>query len=209
MLSAKPSKEPLNNKQSSDQYANINIVPSQVSIETSEVTPGNCAACGNSLAEEESYAYYDDKLWHLPCFKCRKCRRVFSAQEEFVPHEPKSKKEECRIYCIPCYEEKQAKHSPCAACKAGIRPSEDRIRFEGFLYHSDCFKCSTCHGPLDLSAFFYKDGAFSCDKCENFPVCTKCNLQIKGFFLYILYISVLFKILHRFKLSLRSRQTVS
>lgn len=110
--------------------------------------------------------------FHPDCFICGKCKNPIKGQ---------FKTEEGVRICMNC--------NPivyCEACKKAV--SGSMLKFEGKVYHSQCFKCIECGGSL-LEGVCCKDDKMFCRKCIHsyssgkvrvMNTCKKCEKQLEA-----------------------------
>ena len=96
------------------------------------------------------------EIWHVDCFKCATCSEPFRGDKFYT--------KDAKTYCLRCYE--RLVYQLCTACGEPIRGSW--IGPPGTSYHPDCFRCSSCKGPVnqDTEAFEI-DGNIVCGACKD------------------------------------------
>ncbi|KAF6017650.1 hypothetical protein EB796_024047 [Bugula neritina] len=110
---------------------------------------------------------YSGRRFHTNCFVCLKCHKCIG-QNTFMPMGDK-------FMCTNCYNDSHA--SKCGGCGKII--SKSGIRFEGLLFHKECFVCRSCRTCLAGVKFAVRDAHPFCTECFAKKFCKKCELCLK------------------------------
>ncbi|ODV77229.1 GTPase-activating protein of the rho/rac family, partial [Suhomyces tanzawaensis NRRL Y-17324] len=87
--------EKFNKRLGDETESDITLIKKQIAI-SSKATDA-CVACSKSI--EKSCARFDDRRWHLKCFKCSACSRVIPPEEFEVT---KFDAQELSVFCKDC-----------------------------------------------------------------------------------------------------------
>eukprot|EP00158_Paraphelidium_tribonemae_P009627 Partr_v1_DN28912_c1_g1_i2_m26115 putative PDZ and LIM domain len=112
-----------------------------------------CSTCNLRMSSSEEGIEYEDRVYHLDCFKCVSCTQPVTSLS-FLTHQDKP-------LCSGC--------SPkCASCN-------DPVVTDCFLalektFHLDCFKCHLCNCVIPPDDNFYRrEDSACCAKCMSNP----------------------------------------
>jgi hypothetical protein len=142
-----------------------------------------CTVCSKTVYPAETVSY-EKTIFHSQCFLCTTCNK------QMTPSNAGGKFEE-QVYCKKCFVEggfnkkqlasKGAGSSSnalaskfggggnkCSICEKTVYPAET-VSYEKTIFHSECFKCTTCDKQMTPSN---AGGKFE-DKCY----CKKCFVE--------------------------------
>ncbi|CAG2118760.1 unnamed protein product, partial [Medioppia subpectinata] len=103
-----------------------------------------CTVCKKSTQDNRYHVL--NRIWHPECFCCVECTKRLTP-DNFVERMGSP-------YCKDCYHKL---YSPkCCACNLPIK--DKAINALGKMWHTYCFKCTTCGIPLEERNFYEKNG---------------------------------------------------
>eukprot|EP01132_Coremiostelium_polycephalum_P006712 gene6712-8321_t len=112
----------------------------------------SCAVCDLPVRSNRIRA--KGRLFHEECFVCSNCK--LSLDSFFY--------KDGKLYCDPCETNLFAKK--CDKCSLPIQSTIVNAR--GKIFHTECFICQQCSNIIK-GGFFYINGEFICDKCDENP----------------------------------------
>ncbi|XP_071397284.1 LIM/homeobox protein Lhx2-like [Centroberyx affinis] len=104
-----------------------------------------CAGCKEKIADRY-YLLAVDKHWHMDCLKCCECKLNLESEVTCFCKDG-------RIYCKEDYYRRFSLQR-CAMCNLGISASEMVMRVRDFVYHLNCFTCTSCNKRLATGDHF-------------------------------------------------------
>ncbi|XP_067947376.1 four and a half LIM domains protein 2-like [Watersipora subatra] len=131
-----------------------------------------CDCCSNTFKHGMQKFEYSGKKFHHECFTCSECSEPIG-NNSFVP------KDEGKLVCMPCYNEKFAQK--CAKCNEVLL--QGGVTFRENAFHRECFLCTGCDTELANVKFATKDDQPYCPDCyiKTFAkICEKCDQPIAG-----------------------------
>ncbi|TPX30197.1 hypothetical protein SmJEL517_g06187 [Synchytrium microbalum] len=131
-----------------------------------------CAGCNGRIWDPNEAFEIESmqKLYHETCFNCVICRKPFSADCPYIPHEGKA-------YCEADYE---ALFQTCAHCNMPVH--DNPVHALGKVFHEKHLRCGECNKQITGSVFEH-DGQVLCPEDYTRLVsstCRKCDRKIDG-----------------------------
>ncbi|XP_067951017.1 four and a half LIM domains protein 2-like isoform X2 [Watersipora subatra] len=126
-----------------------------------------CDLCTKIFKHDMEKVEYNGKKYHTTCFTCMNCKKPIG-DKSFMPRDNK-------FMCMNCYNENCA--AKCGSCSKIITNSA--LKFEGALFHKECFVCKSCETMLAGSKFTTQDGKPYCQSCYVDLFSKKCELCVK------------------------------
>ncbi|CAK9301893.1 unnamed protein product [Gordionus sp. m RMFG-2023] len=109
-----------------------------------------CSKCGKAILGDCLNAL--DKPWHPECFCCTQCHKPFGNSTFYMENgQPYCERDWNNLFTIKCH-----------GCGTPIEANQRWVEALNKSYHSNCFKCTVCHKPLEGQSFFAKDGLPFC-----------------------------------------------
>uniref|UniRef100_A0A8C4PZ02 LIM zinc-binding domain-containing protein n=1 Tax=Eptatretus burgeri TaxID=7764 RepID=A0A8C4PZ02_EPTBU len=102
-----------------------------------------CAGCGKSI-EERIFLSVAQRHWHAGCLHCSECMSLITSR--CFNHDG-------RIYCKEDFY-RQFGHK-CTACRQFVSADEELQYAQQYVYHLQCFRCSSCHRTLVTGDRFF------------------------------------------------------
>lgn len=113
-----------------------------------------CAGCGGKISDQ-CYLLAVDKQWHMRCLKCGECKLNLQSELNCFSKDGS-------IYCKDDYHRRFSAQR-CARCHLGISASEMAMQARDWVYHLNCFTCTTCNKMLTTGDHFgMKDSLVYC-----------------------------------------------
>eukprot|EP00033_Pygsuia_biforma_P003432 GCRY01003761.1.p1 GENE.GCRY01003761.1~~GCRY01003761.1.p1 ORF type:complete len:409 (-),score=112.73 GCRY01003761.1:288-1514(-) len=128
-----------------------------------------CALCGDLVTEHCVNAM--GKMWHLECFRCTECGKVFP-DGAFMEKDGEP-------FCNACFNLQFA--PKCATCGEAI--TDECVSALGKSFHPEHFYCMDCKAPFDGAPFYDYDGQPYCEKhfhLKSGSLCANCEKPISG-----------------------------
>ncbi|KNC53105.1 leupaxin [Thecamonas trahens ATCC 50062] len=136
-----------------------------------------CAKCSMKITDAPIKAL--NKPWHAACFACADCATVFADGDgSFVEQDGVA-------YCDNCFSARFGQR--CSKC-GGVITENAIDAGDGNLYHTECFKCSSCDVSINATgstSFFQVDGNLFCK--DHVPsgavtsvICDGCGQKVLG-----------------------------
>ncbi|KAF2075858.1 hypothetical protein CYY_002844 [Polysphondylium violaceum] len=129
-----------------------------------------CARCHGVIEGNHFKAL--EQAWHIDHFTCVECN---NAIQNFVAHEGQP-------YCELCFDRKFVVHKICHMCDKPIHGTV--VTAMNNTFHTECFKCNSCHTSFPDNEFFQYEGKPWCAKCitnqvkTKYETCDYCNNSI-------------------------------
>ncbi|CAG5866127.1 unnamed protein product [Menidia menidia] len=122
-----------------------------------------CHHCREAIGHDAQELLYQDRHFHLQCFRCSRCRRSLADQ-------PISCQDD-QLLCSICSQ------AQCVACSRSVPPGSRMLKYEGSTWHEDCFLCRGCQKPIGAAAFVPDQDGFYCQPCheDRLPRCGLCR----------------------------------
>ncbi|WVN86424.1 uncharacterized protein L203_101588 [Cryptococcus depauperatus CBS 7841] len=113
-----------------------------------------CGGCNDPIDQESGgvVVAFGQKLWHVECFRCTKCREKVSADTNLLLLSDGSP------VCGKCSYQ-------CFVCKEAI--TEEAIMTGEESYHANCFTCRTCKKKIEELVFAKTSQGIYCMSCHN------------------------------------------
>lgn len=121
-----------------------------------------CKRCLLTIVLGEVVVIKNDLSFHEKCFVCKRCRESLSDRKFFFSED------DC--LCEECMQPA----AQCSACKQGILPSVQYMKYKSRAWHADCFCCITCNVSLVGKGFQDYDANVMCQECYAQKVSKKC-----------------------------------
>ncbi|KAB1253848.1 LIM/homeobox protein Lhx2 [Camelus dromedarius] len=113
-----------------------------------------CVGCGGKISDQ-CYLLAVDKQWHMRCLKCGECKLNLQSELNCFSKDGS-------IYCKDDYHRRFSAQR-CARCHLGISASEMAMQARDWVYHLNCFTCTTCNKMLTTGDHFgMKDSLVYC-----------------------------------------------
>ncbi|XP_048205297.1 four and a half LIM domains protein 1-like [Perognathus longimembris pacificus] len=132
-----------------------------------------CAECRMPIGADSKEVHYKNHFWHDTCFRCAMCSLPL-ASETFVVKDNK-------IMCNKCATSGGDEIPMCKGCGKAFVSGDQNVEYKGFLWHKDCFICSSCKEVIGTESFFPKGEDIYCLKCHQAKFskhCVKCQKPI-------------------------------
>uniref|UniRef100_UPI00358E2B52 LIM/homeobox protein Lhx4-like n=1 Tax=Myxine glutinosa TaxID=7769 RepID=UPI00358E2B52 len=102
-----------------------------------------CAGCGKSI-EERIFLSVAQRHWHTGCLHCSECMSLITSR--CFNHDG-------RIYCKEDFYRRFG--HKCTACRQFVSADEELQYAQQYVYHLQCFRCSSCHHTLVTGDRFF------------------------------------------------------
>lgn len=133
-----------------------------------------CHKCKSGIDDNQSKITFNNRLYHIGCFRCGICRKDLSNSEK----DRFSIDDNGDPMCSQC---QLTTAKTCNVCMAPI-VTEGLVKFDNMNYHKNCFRCNECRRLLggEEKALVYnsKPCCTECYKSLFAPRCSKCNQAI-------------------------------
>ncbi|GFU29598.1 four and a half LIM domains protein 1 [Nephila pilipes] len=123
-----------------------------------------CNGCKQAFEGQTKVVKYQDRTFHINCFKCADCKEVIGTGT-FIPHGD-------LIYCKGCHVRNFGVR--CFKCHYAITDDQG-VTYNKQPYHADCFTCSKCQTQLGNQTFKNVEDNLYCVKCYGETFCKKCH----------------------------------
>ena len=114
----------------------------------------DCDSCGEPITVGDKKIRAQGKFWHETCFQCFLCRTPLKDKPFYT--------EQGHLFCGKCI---IGGLTSCSACEGVIGARDTSIQYEGYRWHSQCFKCIKCEMSLTGEEFVLKDNKIRCREC--------------------------------------------
>lgn len=141
-----------------------------------------CNKCMQKLTGQ--FTVFEDKKYHVNCFKCSKCDSVFKDNIVFELNS--------MPLCSDCHIQNQIETA--SKCKKCFKPIlETVVTFKNAEYHDECFKCEACEKRLNGESIYSdnKQNRNYCADCfskKESKICDKCMKIIMPNQIALIYI---------------------
>ncbi|GAM28838.1 hypothetical protein SAMD00019534_120140 [Acytostelium subglobosum LB1] len=115
-----------------------------------------------------------DRAWHVEHFTCNSCSKQI---QSFLVHNDQP-------YCEECYDRSFVEHKVCALCNKAILGTV--VSALKNTYHTECFKCTSCHSHFENNEFYQLEGKPWCLSCvqksqqAKLETCDGCHQPIES-----------------------------
>ncbi|KAK9763624.1 Rho-type gtpase-activating protein [Basidiobolus ranarum] len=110
-----------------------------------------CSGC-DLVINEGNVITFDDKVWHVKCFRCSNCRSRFQTNSNILILNQNPICEACSYTCEVC--KKQIADQAVLLGDKSIQ-----------AFHRACFKCSTCQKSLEPTQYTLTKEGLQCSNC--------------------------------------------
>eukprot|EP01088_Endostelium_zonatum_P000173 TRINITY_DN1029_c0_g1_i2.p1 TRINITY_DN1029_c0_g1~~TRINITY_DN1029_c0_g1_i2.p1 ORF type:complete len:954 (-),score=394.42 TRINITY_DN1029_c0_g1_i2:125-2938(-) len=117
-----------------------------------------CSKCDRGI-KDSKYAHAAGKKWHLECFKCTTCNKVFGKNHYMHPESGPDAKPYCKKHFY------ESKGLLCARCTKPVGDGDKTSL--GKSWHKTCWFCTGCQNPFGADGFFNVEGMPYCPKCKR------------------------------------------
>ncbi|KAK9761581.1 Rho-type gtpase-activating protein [Basidiobolus ranarum] len=118
-----------------------------------ELEDEHCSGCG-LVINEGNVITFDDNVWHVKCFRCSSCHASFQTNSNILILNEQPVCESCSYTCEVC-----KNHIHDQAILIGDKEVQ--------AFHQRCFKCYSCHQPLEPNEYTSTNKGFQCSQCHS------------------------------------------